>query len=75
MHPDRTPLAEWCAAAFAVLVDCSADGEALDKAYSAITAPLPSDQRTDLDRDTWGMSEAAQAAQARLLAGWGAADQ
>lgn len=69
--PDRTPLDEWVAAAFAVLVDSPRSGDDLDKALAELEKPLPLAERTDLDRDTWGMSPAAQEAQARLLKAFG----
>lgn len=65
--PDRTPLDEWVAAAFAVLITSPVDGKSLDKAYDALTRPLPVEHRTDIDRDTWGLTDAALAAQDQLL--------
>lgn len=54
-----------------MLVDAPRDGEALEKALGELEKPLPGDARTDLDPSTWGMSEAAQDAQARLLGNFG----
>lgn len=65
--PDRTPLDEWIAAAFAVLITSPVDGKGLDKAYDLLTRPLPVEHRTDIDRDTWGLTDTALAAQDQLL--------
>lgn len=54
-----------------MLVDAPRDGESLEKALAELEKPLPGDHRTDLDRDTWGMSPEAQEAQARLLGRFG----
>lgn len=77
IRPADTPLDEWCAAVFAVLVDSASgvDADKLEEFGAKLEEPLPGEERDDLDWETWGTSEKAQDAQRRLFDSFGVAGQ
>ena len=75
LYPEETPLRDWTAAAFAVLVDLGASGaqiKGIDKFAAELERPIPGDLTDDdLDADTWGTSVESQAAQRNLMSAFG----
>ena len=71
IHPEETPLQDWTAVVFAVLVDLGASNaevKGIDRLAAELERPILGEE---IDAETWGATDEAQTAQRNLMSAFG----